>query len=305
MLVLTYNPQFKDGFVAQYQRILGIYAICKHFNIAYYHTNFSDIHYQGLNALMKNENNKEIVDKLNDRINIKSDITDIKDYPTTKKVIIKKEEILELKEKYKEKNMLIYLQSPYKITDLYPELYLNVKNIYKTIVKKNEKFTIGMHVRRGELYVVDGHRMLPNKHYINICNKLVTYLKEKNIDFIVELYTEVPDKKYTITKKHVGIDNRIKKDVIIDPNNNKVEEFDILPNLDKYINESILLTFDRMINCDVLIGSRSSLSACASYIKKGVTIYKPFWHKMIKSDISCDNIQPIYEYIQSHNKNKS
>ena len=28
-------------------------------------------------------------------------------------------------------------------------------------------------------------------------------------------------------------------------------------------------------------------------------------HKMIKSDISCDNIQPIYEYIQSHNKNKS
>ena len=100
MLVLTYNPQFQDGFGAQYQRILGIYAICKHFNIAYYHTNFTDIHYQGLNALMKNENNKEYVDKLNDRIHINSDITDIKDYPTTKRILIEKEELLDLKEKY-------------------------------------------------------------------------------------------------------------------------------------------------------------------------------------------------------------
>ncbi len=58
---------------------------------------------------------------------------------------------------------------------------------------------------------------------------------------------------------------------------------DSLSNLNKYINEDVLDTiFDRMVNCDILIASRSSLSVCASYLKDGITIYHRFWHNMLK-----------------------
>ena len=48
-----------------------------------------------------------------------------------------------------------------------------------------------------------------------------------------------------------------------------------------------------MVQCDVLVASRSSLSACASYLKAGAadggcTLYHPFWHRMLASDIPCD-----------------
>lgn len=38
-----------------------------------------------------------------------------------------------------------------------------------------------------------------------------------------------------------------------------------------------------MIDCDVLVMSRSSLSACAAYLKSsgGIAIYHPFWHQML------------------------
>ena len=44
-----------------------------------------------------------------------------------------------------------------------------------------------------------------------------------------------------------------------------------------------------MINCDILIASKSSFSACASYIKQGITVYQPFWHNLINSDIRTND----------------
>ena len=38
MLYLTYYNGHNDGSCAQYQRILGIYSICKEYDIGYYHT---------------------------------------------------------------------------------------------------------------------------------------------------------------------------------------------------------------------------------------------------------------------------
>ena len=59
--------------------------------------------------------------------------------------------------------------------------------------------------------------------------------------------------------------------------------------MNKYINENVLDTFDRMINSDILIGSRSSLTACASYLKNGLTVYHKFWHNMISSDVEVSH----------------
>ena len=287
MLVLTYLTEHNDGFGAQYQRILGIYSICKELNILYYHTPIFDIEYQGLDALMKNKNSNDFTNEINKRIHIKSDIENIDGFVKLKVQHINIESLLRLKENIDKnnKNVIMYLKLPYGITDVYSNMYLHAKDIYKTNIPRNSIFTIGVHVRRGELYVIDSNRMLPNEFYINHCKKIIKKLDEKRIPYKIELYTEVPDKKYNITGNHPGINNRIKDNIIIDPKDNCIHDFDCLPNLDKYINEDILQTFDRMINCDILIASKSSLSACASYIKEGITVYHPFWHNLISSDI--------------------
>lgn len=287
MLVLSYLTGHNDGFGAQYQRILGIYSICRELNIPYYHTPLSDIEYQGLTALMNNKNSNHFTNSINERIYIESDVTNVDGFFEMKVDTMNISQLLHLKENItnNNKNVVLYLKLPYQITDKFSNMYLNVKNLYKTLIPKNNLFTIGIHVRRGELFVVDSDRMLPNDHYINITQRIIDSLNSLEIPFQIELYTEVPDKVYDITGKHVGINNRIHNSVVIDPVNNNINEFDILPNVTKYINEDILLTFDRMINCDILVSSKSSLSACASYLKNGVTIYEPFWHNMIPTDI--------------------
>ena len=63
--------------------------------------------------------------------------------------------------------------------------------------------------------------------------------------------------------------------------------------LRRCVNEPLLTTFDRMIDCDVLVMSRSSLSACAAYLKpaSGLVLYHPFWHEMLSPEdghVPCD-----------------
>ena len=129
--------------------------------------------------------------------------------------------------------------------------------------------------------------MLDNSYYINLINRIIGLCAENNIQYIVELYTEITDNKIIVSPNHPGILNRIDKDLVIDPKNNKLDEFDGIPNLIKYINEDVLNTFDRMVNCDILITSKSSYSTCASYLKNGISIYSKFWHRMLNKDIEC------------------
>lgn len=294
MLYLTYYTGHNDGFGAQFQRILGIYSICKKYNIEYYHTKLEDIEYQGLKALEKNENSKSFIEECNNRIEIKKN-ENIHFSHVLNIISINEEFLLSLKSKAEYINILVKIRYPYGIVDKIPDIYLPCKNLYKTYVKKNSKFTIGLHVRRGELYVVDGNRMLPNEYYIDNANKIINICKKLNVDYIIELYTELPDRDLIITGKHPGINGRISKDHIISRESHKIEEFNILPNLEKYINEDLLITFDRMINCDILIASKSSLSACASYLKKGITIYSEFWHSLNTKDIEYTS--PLYDVI--------
>lgn len=287
MLMLTYNNEETDGFGSSLQRLLAIYCICRHYKYKYIHTFFRDIRYQGLKALEKNENDKKFVKKVNQRFYKKSDI----DLAKIKYKVIQKDiSLKEIKELDKlNVNIIVILTFPYYITDLSPNMYSHAKLFYKPLLEKNKEFTIGIHVRRGELFCVDSDRMMPNNYYIDVAVKIVTVLKAYNFDYKIELYTEVPENEIKVTAEHPGIINRIKETVILKPEDNKIEEFNILPRLDKYINEDILTTFDRMINSDILIMSKSSLSFSAAILKEGTSIYKKFWHNLPDGNINSDS----------------
>ena len=306
-IVLTRKTGHNDGFGAQLQRILGVYCICKEYNLKYFHTPMIDIGYQGVTALQARKNSQNFVDECNSRFYPDSDISmeDIVQYDIISEDL-NKDQLTNVPE-----NTLVQYTYPYCITDKYPEIYRHVKGLFETKKPKHLIFTIGIHVRRGELFVVESHRMLPNSFYIGIAKKIVRICKNYNIECIVELYTDMPTTTIFVTSDHPGISNRIEKNALISPANYQIYEFDQIPNLKKYINEALLDTFDRMINCDILIMSRSSLSACASYLKNGISLYHPFWHNMMKRDIAYNDSHfesRLIEYITTLNnfpKNKN
>ena len=184
---------------------------------------------------------------------------------------------------------LLDIDIPYQITDSDPDIYKYAQELYKPKLEKNKIFTIGVHVRRGELHLVDSDRMLDNQYYINLINIVANICDKYNIDYIVELYTEIPNNSCVIKPSNVCILNRIPNDIEINSTMDNIDEFNGIKNLVKYINLPLFETFDRMINCDILITSRSSFSACASYLKTGISLYKPFWHNMLTKDISSDD----------------
>ena len=297
-IIITRQTGGNDGFGAQYQRILGVYAISRALNISYMHTPFADIDYQGLQSLSKNEHSKEYVRECIKRTWIKSDLNpneinkNLKDYgfindKNTPNKTFFLENLIDVINK--NQKTILQFTMPYTITDKFPEMYNYVRGLYKPIIKKNEIFTIGVHVRRGELFVVDGHRMLNNQYYVMIVNKIINFCNEMNIKFCVELYTEIPDKDMVITGGHVGINNRINEPITVKKELSSITEFENIPNLNKYINEATLDTFDRMVNCDILVMSRSSFSASAAYVKEGISVYYPFWSNMMKRDIAFND----------------
>jgi hypothetical protein len=100
-----------------------------------------------------------------------------------------------------------------------------------------------------------------------------------SIEFVCDLYTEVPSKTFVVTPGHHGIDNRVTVDTVVDPQMNLVDEFEEIPNLRKFINGDPIKALEGMCTADVLIMSRSSFSYVAAILsKQGIIIYHPFWH---------------------------
>ena len=143
------------------------------------------------------------------------------------------------------------------------------------------RLRVAVHVRRGELYVVDGHRMLPNAYYLHVCWVLGQVLREAGLPHVFEVYTEQVTKKITVTGASHGITNRTSAAVELAPEDTRLWELaDILPQ-ELYLNTDPLEAFQRMASAHVLVMSRSSFSYAAALLadpSATLALYPPdFW----------------------------
>lgn len=279
---LTYsNNTHTDGSGAQLQRIYGIYAISRLMKLPYIHSPLTQIDYQGLKALEENSTNQDIVHEYNKIFNIPSDIGLPRNhivYELEKATVYSLEQLK--KEAAKRKTFILArIFLPYAINDCYPESYQVVKDITPFPFQQTPVIRIAIHVRRGELFVVDSDRMLPNSYYISVAQRIRKFLDALNLKYVFELHTEIPSKAFTVMPDHHGICNRIADSVTVDSKSNKLEEFDSIPNLEKYINCDPIDTLRKMATANVLIMSHSSFSYLSAILNvKGAIIYHKFWH---------------------------
>lgn len=281
MLYLTYDNNKKtDGAGSQLQRIISIYMIAKYYNVGYIHTSLSKLDYQGLQCLEANTCEPLQLDMYNMYFNLDSDSPSNEiEFDETYESEITHDIIMQYKDT--PKNILLKITAAHNMTDANPDIFNKAP---KFDWVSNSLFTplrIAIHVRRGELFVVDSHRMLPNSYYIDCMRSLKCILDTHNIPFEFHLYTEVVKEPIHITPSHHGISNRTTHTITIRPEDSHIEDFNCFDSIHYHINESPVDTLIDLINSDILLASRSSYSYVAAILKKkGLVLFHPFWHSL-------------------------
>ena len=130
---------------------------------------------------------------------------------------------------------------------------------------------------------------------------LSVFLSSLHHTYRIELYTEVARKATQVKGFPGGDRKRLDTPLTYSPDGpERLSDFHQAfgsDNLDTtYVNAPLLTTLGRMILCDCLITSRSSLSACSAYLKRKegtLVIYHPFWHSMLSAvedgHVACDD----------------
>jgi hypothetical protein len=291
-VALTYaNDHHTDGAGAQLQRMYGVYAVSRFLKLPYFHTPLKRIDYQGLIALKANSRSTRLESRYSRIFHIPSELELPEDLIVHDMRDVNPDTIerLQIGAKAIGKFLLIRILYPYPVTDRNPELYRHVRAVSPFERTRAKVFRLAIHVRRGEQVVFNSQRMLPNSYYVSCALKFADCLKKLDIQFVCEVYTEVLSRKLVVTPLHHGIEKRILSNVVLDPKANRLEDFDVIPNLAKFINGDPIETLRRMATADGLVISRSSYSYVAAILNANcIVVYHPFWHSPLKEWLAAD-----------------
>lgn len=263
MLYLKYNIH-TDGLGAQFQRIISILALAKKYNCQYIHESIKSFEH------LSNENTNyvKLIDEYFQIHKLTANITEIKfDHIESFKGNITSEHMDYYKEKSKNLNILLMLDSSYIIFDKEPNDYDIIMPLLREIKQtieipeyNNVDKNIAIHIRRGDVSQYSNNsRYVDLSYYQNIINKFAD--KYKNGSFFI--FTEISN------------NNKDEFDNFIKNNNNNNINIKLMADLDP------LLTLEYLIKADVLFMSKSSFSYIAGLYNNNEVYYMDFWHSKL------------------------
>jgi len=282
MLYLTYNnTAHMDGFGSQLQRMLSVYCVAKEVGCGYIHSGFQDIQYQGLKCLEENKTDAEFVATANRLFKLEGDNT-----PRFDEVVLVEYLTREVLTRWlldvasTKRTVLLRITYAHRLLDAEPEIFRHAP-VFPWVSQKPAPLQIAVHIRRGELFLVDSDRMLPNEYYYGVMQQLRQMLGDSNRDHEFTIYTEQPTKRTEVSPQHPGIWNRFEANKVISPEQTDLSIFANIPNTRFKINTDPFETFIEMVNSDILVCSLSSFSYTAALLKKHGHVLIPkrrFWH---------------------------
>ena len=140
--------------------------------------------------------------------------------------------------------------------------------------------------------------MLPNAYYIGAAQKVAHVLEALEIDYQIELSTEVPRCEFVVQPHHHAMNGRIHGPLAVSPEMCRLDEFSVLPNLVRCINEPAIECIRKLATADVLVMSRSSFSYLGGILNRhGIVVYHPFWHPAPSSWMS---VEPDGQFDEVH-----
>jgi hypothetical protein len=207
---LTYdNTASFDGTGAQIQRILGVYALCKRFNIPYFHSGISKLIITPLDPFQTELELRNYLIRVNEYFNLPSDIEMSKDrtlkqLQTLSKITLFKIRILNMFNfgRY----YLIAVADPLQVINQIPDTYKWASKSLISLKSESASKKIVLHYRRGSntLDILPGEskpRGLPNSWYLKVLRKYVEMYRDLGIDFTIEILTDMPKSSFVYQPK--------------------------------------------------------------------------------------------------------
>lgn len=298
-IALTYdNTASFDGTGAQVQRILGIYAVCKRFQIPYVHSEIAELIITPLDSFQTETDLKEYLQRANQYFTFPSDSRIERVETLSKLQTLTQSKLLEARIRNKVpigKWKLIALANPFQILNQMPNIYtLAAQDLNCTKISSDKKKII-LHYRRGSntLDILPGEstpRGLSNDWYLRTLRKYVNAYQAAGINFSVEIYTDMPKSTFIYRPKvfqsHLwSYEPRFK--------DGEIEMFgeDIKSTIFGGFGEVLtvhhggdpLQGLIDMSQADILITSRSSYSYVGGLLNlNGIVVMPPgFWHKKL------------------------
>jgi hypothetical protein len=297
MLYLAYdNKALPDGAGAQLQRILCIYLIAKAYGLGYVHVGLGKLSYQGAKCLEENKEDPGQIDRYNELFSLPSDT--MSSTMNIYEVYYITEEIIQ---RFRDEpgNTLLLVQLAGAIVDKNPGLLAMGCNVLPWTIRPviyGRPVVVAVHVRRGELFVVDSDRMLPNSYYVDCMKALADVFGRLGITYEFHVHTEVVEKAVVVTGETHGICGRIQGTVELRPGDNHLEDFSVIPGIVWHINEYPVNTLKALALADVLLASRSSFSYVAAILKcRGAVLFHPFWHSLAPGWIPTRGPKDVYD----------
>jgi hypothetical protein len=240
VLYLTYDiNELKDGFGAQYLRVIGIYCLAKMIGAKYLHTTITKYEH------LPEDYWKKIEDHFGLGV-FKS--RDVSSFDNAKSIKVPNS-LGELKSNNLDKDTLVKIWLAVGILDKNPDDYdLFMDDLRK--LKKNielpeydkSKKNIAIHIRRGDVNKDATNRFTSNDHYVKVIQALKT--------------------KYPYSPIFIFTEDSGDLDVF-----RKIDNVKLMTDLD------VLLTFEYLCNADVLITAKSCFSGVAGLYNTSSEIY--------------------------------
>ena len=156
--------------------------------------------------------------------------------------------------------------------------------------RRSDVFRLAIHVRRGELFAIFSDWMLPNSYFVGCILRFQRALRRLGIPFVCELYTEVASTTFQVAGDSHGILGRVSEPITFTPEMNNLEDFDGIPNLERYANLETIETMRRLATADALILSHSSFSYLpALFHADGLVVYHPYWRSPMEEWLVADD----------------
>jgi hypothetical protein len=286
-VVLTYNnTALTDGVGAQLQRIYGTFSVARLIGAAYLHTRLHLVEYQGLWALEEKQSDPEFHRQFNEILPLPSDVASTEEFERVYADNITMDLIQDLANQFdgnatEARRILVLASVPYGIADQFPDCYRVCRDLspFESWPRVGRASRIVLHVGRGDLTAVDPKRILPNTFYVRAAQEIVRVLEAVKISYQIELWTEVPSKEFIIVPGEHSLPHQFSGSPLVGPDLCHLEDFESLPNLVRFINNSAFECLQAFATADIFVMSRSSFSYVGAILNRtGVVLYPSFWH---------------------------
>lgn len=263
MYFFTYNDELRDGAGAQVQRILSIFLLAYKYGFGYIHKSFFTIEH-GFDEHLLERFNRMI--ELFPLGNCPSHFDDVKEI-----VFFTRDVLVHFLQNPTDKNVLIIV-SNCPIIDHEPIILLHDPYPIKFSwidEQMNEKIQIAFHIRRGDVSKTENQdRYVEISYYLECIEALKVIFVDK--PYHIHLFSE---------------------------SNILTELGHIDSNIILHIDEDVVDSFKFLVNCDLLFAGFSSFSYSASMLRrKGVVLYKKFWHSFSPKALCIDRSSDILVY---------